>query len=103
MNRKEIAIDFAKSLKHDEIEKIVLFGSVARGDDNENSDIDMLIITKNKSDMAKIDDDIYTKVFDILIKTEERISIKMRSKKYYKKYIKSSFLSNIKKEGIILS
>jgi predicted nucleotidyltransferase len=31
MNRKEVAFDFAKSLNHSEIEKIILFGSVARG------------------------------------------------------------------------
>jgi hypothetical protein len=27
MNRKQLAIDFAKSLNHPEIEKIILFGS----------------------------------------------------------------------------
>ncbi|MDR0912700.1 MAG: hypothetical protein LBM96_08910, partial [Methanobrevibacter sp.] len=31
MDRKQIAIDFAKSLNHSEIERIVSFGSVARG------------------------------------------------------------------------
>jgi predicted nucleotidyltransferase len=53
MNRKEIAFDFAKSLNHSEIEKIILFGSVARGDDNNNSDIDILIITNKESDEKK--------------------------------------------------
>jgi predicted nucleotidyltransferase len=30
MDRKQLAIDFVKSLKDGEIEKIILFGSVAR-------------------------------------------------------------------------
>ena len=30
VDRKKIAIDFAKSLDYPEIEKIILFGSVAR-------------------------------------------------------------------------
>ncbi|KZX10046.1 nucleotidyltransferase domain-containing protein [Methanobrevibacter filiformis] len=102
MNRKEIAKDFANSLNHPEIEKIILFGSVARGEDIDESDIDMLIITKN-DDESKINSDIYTKVFNILITTGQRISIKMRSKEYYNKYINSSFLSNVEKDGILLN
>ena len=43
VDKKQLAIDFAKSLNHPEIEKIILFGSVARGDDREESDIDILI------------------------------------------------------------
>jgi len=54
MNRKQLAIDFAKSLNHPEIEKIILFGSVARGDDTEDSDIDILIITTNIDDDLKL-------------------------------------------------
>ncbi|MDR2623578.1 MAG: nucleotidyltransferase domain-containing protein [Methanobrevibacter sp.] len=53
MNRKEIAIDFAKSLNFPEIEKMILYGSVARNEDNEDSDIDILIITTNKRKIKK--------------------------------------------------
>jgi predicted nucleotidyltransferase len=35
MNKKQLAIDFAKSLNYREIEQIILFGSVAREEDNE--------------------------------------------------------------------
>jgi predicted nucleotidyltransferase len=58
MNRKKLAIDFSKSLNHPEIEKIILYGSVARGDDKKDSDIDILIITYNIDDDLKIEDDI---------------------------------------------
>ncbi|WP_084266283.1 nucleotidyltransferase domain-containing protein [Methanobrevibacter filiformis] len=47
-NRKQIAIDFPNPLNHTEIEKIILFGSVARGEDNGELDIDILIITKKR-------------------------------------------------------
>jgi len=76
MNRKQLAIDFAKSLNHPEIEKIILFGSVARGDDTEDSDIDILIITTNIDDDLKIEDDIYGKTFDILLETGEYLSVR---------------------------
>ena len=44
MDRKQLAMGFADSLKHHpEIEKIILFGSVARGEDRKDSDIDIII------------------------------------------------------------
>lgn len=103
MDRKQLAIDFVKSLKDGEIEKIILFGSVARGDDNEDSDIDILIITSKQSDKLKIRDDIYSKVMDVLINTGEYISVKIKNIEYYNKYKNYSFFSNINKDGIILS
>lgn len=39
MNRKQIAKDFSRSINYPEIEEIILFGSVARGDDTDDSDI----------------------------------------------------------------
>jgi predicted nucleotidyltransferase len=102
MDRKQLAIDFAKSLKHPEIEKIILFGSVARGDDKKDSDIDILIITKNIDDDLKIDDDVYGKAFDILMNTGENISVKMRTKEQYQKYNDFPFYMNISKDGILI-
>lgn len=39
VDRKQVAIDLAKSLNHPEIEKIILFLSVARGEDTSESGI----------------------------------------------------------------
>ncbi|MDR0911819.1 MAG: nucleotidyltransferase domain-containing protein [Methanobrevibacter sp.] len=100
MNRKEIAIEFAKNLKQKEIEKIILYGSVARGDDNTDSDIDILIITENDDDEIKLSKNIYKTAFDFLLKTGEFISPKIFSKNHYKKYKHFSFYSNIDKEGV---
>lgn len=71
MNRKQLAIDFAKTLNYPEIEKIILYGSVARDEDSKDSDIDILIIVSNVDDDLKIEDDIYEKTFDTLLKTGE--------------------------------
>ncbi|MDR0911441.1 MAG: nucleotidyltransferase domain-containing protein, partial [Methanobrevibacter sp.] len=59
MNKKDVAINFANSLNFSEIEKIILYGSVARNEDSINSDIDILIIT---SDKKKIKSAVYRKV-----------------------------------------
>jgi len=102
VDRKQIAIDFAQSLNHPEIEKIILFGSVAREEDTEESDIDILILTSEKLDKFKIKDDIYNKVWDILLSTGEKIPIKMRSINYYEKNRNYSFLSNVRNDGILI-
>jgi predicted nucleotidyltransferase len=102
MNRKKLAIDFVSSLNHPEIEKIILYGSVARGDDEKDSDIDILIITSNIDDDLKIEDDIYSKVFDILLKSGEYIAVHIIPNKHYQSHLDFSFYLNIEKEGILI-
>ena len=60
-NRVKIAHEFANAINSDRIIRIILFGSVARGDDSEDSDIDILIISNHREDIEqKIDDEIAT-------------------------------------------
>ncbi|KZX14223.1 nucleotidyltransferase domain-containing protein [Methanobrevibacter filiformis] len=100
--RKQIAIDFANSLNNPEIEKIILFGSVARGEDNKDSDIDILIVTFNVDDDLMIEDEIYGKTFDILLETGEYLSVKMIDSEHYKRHINFSFYKNIEKDGVLI-
>ena len=102
IDRKQLAIDFAKSLNHPEIEKIFLFGSVAREEDTKESDIDILIITHGINDDLKISDNVYAKVMDILLETGEYLSVKMVPIEHYKTHLNSSFYINVKKEGILI-
>jgi len=99
MNRKQIAIDFAKSLDFPEIEKIILFGSVARNEDKKGSDIDILIISKNKD---KIENQIYDKAYDIYLNENEDISVKLFSLEDYEYNKNTKFISNVEKEGILI-
>ncbi|OGS51049.1 MAG: hypothetical protein A3K65_00960 [Euryarchaeota archaeon RBG_16_68_12] len=49
---RRIAEDFARRLKAkygDRIERVVLFGSVARGDHRADSDVDLLVVTEDTS------------------------------------------------------
>ena len=70
-DRIEIAREFAKSIKSDKIIKIILFGSVARGDDTEESDIDILVV----SNYAKlIEPKIREEVFKVVLDKKEFIS-----------------------------
>lgn len=99
MNKKQIAEEFSKSLDYPEIEKIKLFGSVARGEDTEYSDIDILIISDKKMETK---DKLMRKISDALLELGVYISAKVISKEEYKNLENTHFISSIKKEGVVL-
>jgi uncharacterized protein len=48
-NDRQAAVEAAAFLKHEfPVEQVVLFGSKARGDDREGSDLDLLILTRGQ-------------------------------------------------------
>ena len=89
-NRYEIAREFADAIRSDDIVKIILFGSVARGDDTEESDIDILIITTNSDELS---DEINSAAVDIILEKDEFISPHVMSEEHFKK-IRKSFIKN---------
>lgn len=98
-NRKRIAMEFAERINTDYIEKIILFGSVARGDDNENSDIDILIISDYYEDIDPLITDI---VGEFVLIYKELISVHVMSVNRFNTTRNYSFLSNVLEEGLVL-
>ena len=96
-NRVEIAREFAKAIESDYIIKIILFGSVARGDDTEESDIDILIVSNHRE---KIDDIIADEVAWIMYDKQELISVHVMSDEIFNKTKSFSFLTNVLREGV---
>ena len=70
-DRIKIAREFAEAIKSDDIKLIILFDSVARGDDYEESDIDILIVSPIAD---KIKPEIHKIAIDILFEKDEVIS-----------------------------
>lgn len=96
-NRYEIACEFANAIKSENIIKIILFGSVARGDDREESDIDILIVT---SDCDELPDEINSIAVDFILEKDEFISPHVMSQEHFNKTIDYPFLTNVLKEGV---
>ena len=99
MDRKELAIKFAKSLDYPEIRKIILYGSVVREEDTEDSDIDILVITDNRKE---IEDRVYSQVANILLEMEGYVSAKILTNDDYNRVKHTHFISTIEKEGIVI-
>jgi len=98
-NRVEIAREFANAINSDKIIKIILFGSVARGDDHEESDIDILIISNHRED---IDDIISEEIAWIMYDKQELISAHVINEDLFNKTKNFSFLTNVLKDGVAI-
>ncbi len=98
-DRIKIAREFAESIKSDNIKLIVLFGSVARGDDNEESDIDILIVSPIASEIKPA---IHKIAIDIILEKDEVISPRLMTEEQFNQMDEYPFLNNVLKEGIII-
>lgn len=101
--RKKALDDFAEEMKgrHGEkIEEIILYGSYARGEETEESDVDVLVIWKNELIRGrKIAAEIATKA---LIDHGVLISPKVISPENYEKMAEQNvpFVENVQEEGM---
>jgi predicted nucleotidyltransferase len=98
-NRLEIAHEFAEAINSDKILKIILFGSVARGDDTDDSDIDILIISDYRDEIW---DDVADMIGEFVLEKQELISAHIMSINRFNTTQDYSFLSNVLSEGEIL-
>lgn len=98
-NRIEIAREFANAINSDKIIKIILFGSVAREEDTEDSDIDILIIS---NEWEQIDSLITDEVFNVVLDTQELISPYVLSEKQFEETKNFNFLTNVLKDGVVI-
>jgi len=103
--QKQGLLYFSESVKKSLKDKIVdlkLYGSRARGDAHPNSDIDVLVVLKRKSERSK------NKVYDIsteaLQKYDTLLSVHIMSEKSYnfERELPSLFMQFVENEGISL-
>ncbi|MCP8317193.1 MAG: nucleotidyltransferase domain-containing protein [archaeon] len=86
----------------DRIDSIILYGSVARNEAREESDIDILVIIKDKD--IKIYDKISKIRTDIDLDNNTLTSLVSLSRRELERYIKlgSPFIESVIEEGVIL-
>ena len=96
---RDIAKEFAKKLNSNKINTIILFGSVARGEDSEDSDIDILIVSDY---WEEIDSEITDLIGKIMYGEDELISAHVMNTDRFENTQHYSFLSNVLKDSVIL-
>lgn len=82
---------------------VILYGSYARGDFREDSDIDILVLVDKEKLSFEDKQKIIYPLYDIELETGKIISPLVFSKDYWKtKHRVNPFYENVNKEGIIL-
>lgn len=83
------------------IKQVVVYGSFARNEATEESDIDLLIIIADDLNPYNVRQNLSDLVFDILLENNELISIIVVVESNFRNSF-SEFLSTVKKEGILI-
>jgi len=91
-----------KGLYKDQLKKVILYGSYARGEQRQDSDIDLAIILEGNISTFKEIDRIIDQIYDIELKYNLLISIHPISEKRFENE-KNSFLLNVKEEGVFIN
>lgn len=99
--KKRAIQEFVKVLRGrygSKVKRVILFGSVARGDYHGESDIDVLVIGSLTLD------EVVEVSYPILLKYGELISPQVMSEEYYSmlKSRNSGFIESVEREGIII-
>ena len=92
-----------KAVFGDKLKKIILYGSYARGDNRDNSDIDLLILIEKDKITLSDEKRIKYPLFDIEFDTGQIISPLLFTKNEWEnKHKITPFYENVNKEGIEL-
>lgn len=106
-NMKKMLAELAESLQHiygDKLKTVVLYGSVARGTQTADSDIDILIlIDGNNDELRQYDDKLSDVSTDFSLKYLKVLSVVDISYQEYEDWKNlSPFYKNVSEEGVIL-
>ncbi|MGK7954987.1 MAG: nucleotidyltransferase domain-containing protein [Crocosphaera sp.] len=83
----------------EQLEQLVLFGSQARGDARNDSDIDLLIVLKNSFDYSTESNRISFLIADLCLEYNVLISCAFASSEQFQ-HRNSGFFRNVRAEGI---
>ena len=97
-------VDGIKNILGSHLEQIILYGSYARGDYNEHSDIDiMILVSLDESEKDKVLREISDFAFDLELEHDILLSPVIKNTKYFKEWVNIiPFFSNVMNEGVVL-
>ena len=107
MTRQEVLMTFAQGTREilkSNLFKLIVYGSYARGDYKENSDIDVMILTPlSKEEIEKIENDIFNLAFDLELESGIVINPVLENETHYKYWLGAlPFYNNVEREGIVI-
>ena len=88
-----------------DLRKIIVYGSYARGDFSENSDIDIMILTsRSEEEIQSVEYELYDVAFDFLMEYGVDISVIVKNEEHFNYWLGAlPFYDNVEKEGVVIS
>ena len=104
----DILLEFTGQVKRilgKNLKKVILYGSYARGDYRENSDIDIMILTTlTDEEIRKTKTSIYDLAFDFQMEYGVDISVVIKNEEHFNYWLGAlPFYDNVQKEGVVLN
>jgi uncharacterized protein len=84
------------------VERAILFGSVARGDERPTSDVDLLAIVKSRADKERVEEALSRASLDFITKFGNPLSALVLEEKRVRTPDNPAFLNNVLRDGIEL-
>lgn len=105
---QSIVYEFTKELRgvlSDNLTKVILYGSYARGDYRSNSDVDIMILVKlNDHEIEEYLDAISDLAFDFFLKYDVDISPVVKNEEHFNYWVETlPFYRNVRDEGVVLN
>ena len=107
-NIRSIIYRFSQELRHilgDKLTKVIVYGSYARGDFRENSDIDIMILTSMSEDEIRIiENQVYDIAYDYQLSDNIMISVNIKNADHFHYWLGAlPYYDNVEKEGVVLA
>ena len=107
-DKKNIIYLFINDVKRNfgnAISKVILYGSYAREDYREDSDIDIMILTPlAESEIKRIENEVYDLAYDYGLEHDVTISVNIKNEEHFNYWLGAlPYYDNIKREGIVLA
>lgn len=95
-------IQMVKEYFGEQLNDIIVYGSYARGDYNENSDIDvMILVGLNENEIKKSENTLYDSAYDLELKYGKAISPVIKNHSFFEYWSDTlPFYRNVKMEGV---
>ena len=105
--KREIIMSFARKVRKilgKNLKQVILYGSYARGDYTEDSDIDIMVLTTlTDKEIEQIETEIYDLAFDYLMDYGVDISVVIKNEEQFNYWLGAlPFYDNVEKEGIVI-
>lgn len=94
-----------KSIFESHLSKVIVYGSYARGDYKEQSDVDvMILVDLSEDEIKKVENDVYDIAFEIEMETGVDISPVIKNEVQYEYWVDVlPYYRNVREEGVVVS